>query len=1254
MQWLSWQSKAAASARWACFCVAFACSNPPQTEPFADVDCTSIADSGSEGVSDAAADFASSDAAEVSPCADVCLDFTSVADVSDILQDTLPDADAAEVTPIWVDPCPPAPLTNSLGKPTPQPGLAMLGNTCAKPGWSSPPAAADFVWTNVTKAIGASVSDIDSCLLWQDMSGDGIADLLVVQQPATAIGPRKITLLSGTGAGKFSSTVTNLDPKLMGVFPVTDCAASDLNGDGFTDLVLAGFTGVRVLYNNLDETFTDVTDIVLPKSAQGVYTNTIAFLDYDRDGDIDLYVGRTGPMNLSPGHFKCLPADEKYYQCCFGQTAPIDQKCLDGKTDKSTLYQCCSGAPDGAPNRLLRNDAKADGSNTFTDVSANSLVDDKDATLTVSVHDLDRDGWPDLFVGNDFGKLGWYRNNADGTFAYHSTDIGMRAYSHTMGSAVSDLDGDGIDDLITGDFGPPSVYKGQKDAKFVNAGNAFGTWDGTTDTVTWPMLTLDLNNDGYRDVFAGVSIQALPGKLPLSAEGEKFDDPKAAHLTLRNQGAGKKFAHGIVPWAANAEPAVPSVVAASADLDGDGDLDMAVMTYPGILSIWRNDTPGQGHWLEVQLIANKSAPNGVGAVIQVFSDGHLQERQVEPVPGFGAHGDYLLHFGMGAAKVADQVRVWWPTGCVSVIDKAAVDGPLQISEKTAICPSNALGGTADADGGSSGETADASPPSWYSANAITGLTPVDLATLPKADFMVDVTAKMGLGDFAAGFTHTKCTVGADFDGDGNDDFAVIEKAPKGGKTRIHTVLRKATGKLDVYSNFDTSVGVPANGCSLGDLDSDGKLDLLVGLNDSGMLYYQNEGAGSFVDKTVIYLPKGMDFTTWSAAVGDFDHDSDVDILVGAGASNTTCENVSCNFLLKDFSCFYSKPVPPKPSTQDRLLLRPDGKLFVDQTSNWKLPAGGEATVAATVDIDGDGWLDALIGNDFGTHYVLYNNKNKFTAYGTEIGFKAYGHIMGWGIGDFDGDGHFDLATADAGPMELYMQKSPVGSNPVAFVDEAEKWGLAGVTHDVSAWDPLVADFDQDGLEDIYLGVAAWAPLGALAPLGACAEMKNPPLITDLFFRNKGDGTFTSFTILPAESQSGSFFGIAQTAVDIDGDGDLDIIQVRREGDVRVLRNDLPANAKSSVIVRLSSKTTSTFPIGARAVATVNGKQMWRQLIGNTGFGGTGQWSLHFGLGSAKQIDKLEVWWPGVATNANNPHSTLSNIAAGTTVTLVEP
>jgi len=547
---------------------------------------------------------------------------------------------------------------------------------------------------------------------------------------------------------------------------------------------------------------------------------------------------------------------------------------------------------------------------------------------------------------------------------------------------------------------------------------------------------------------------------------------------------------------------------------------------------------------------------------------------------------------------------------------------------------------ADGSGADAGEAPkDAGPFVFDVPPADIDYAPLAVSTLPTAAW-VDVTADYGFQEPNATVHYAWCTVGADLDGDDRDDLLVVRSS--GGALAIDVALMKEAGPVHVLSPV-FGANATTGGCAAADVDDDGLLDVLVS-RATGFFYLHNDGNGLFSDKSDAVLPPILDFFGNAAASADFDGDGQNEIVAGAGDFLAMCGDLPCAYSGADFVCEWSKVIPNDDATQDRMWSKKAGA-WQDVTNAWALAPGGMFTVVAAVDIDQDGKMDALFGNEASGHYLLRNTGAGLQKLDTGIGFLPFGRTMGWGVGDLDGDGDLDIMMADAGPMPLYMQQPATADIPVLFHESANKWNLAQTTHDVSSWNPLIVDFDQDMWLDAYIGVAAIAPNGGMVPLVECGPAPKGPVL-DLWLRNKDGKQFEPF-VAPAAAGDHDLFAVAQTAVDIDQDGDMDVLQVRRKGVLRILRNDL-AKPGTSVVVRLKGKSGNTAAIGARLVAEVAGHKLVRQMIGTSGFGGMGMWSAHFGLGGATKIDKLTIHWPGGKT------SVLASIPAGGKLVVAAP
>ena len=593
-------------------------------------------------------------------------DGTTVADTT--VQDA--DADAGTPTACTLDPAP------SWAQPAPA-AKAPPGAQCATPGWPNAAGLATLAWLDITQQSDlAAIGPIDPCLLWQDLTGDGVADLVVVTLPTTPTADRVMQLWQGQSAGHFSHDAQK-DVKV--VAQAMDCAAADLDGDALPDIVLATTLGPRVL-KNTGSGFTDISPSAVPPEGQSLPTRTLALTDLDADGDLDLIVGQNyNSPNTIGGLFQCAPAEMGHTMCCLSTVPDPPTACFNSAQGTQGVWKCCPTPLPEETVPIFRNDKGA-----FVDVSKTYAWKAVGNSFTISAFDLDRDGALDVFMGNDFGDQGWFHQDGPGAYTYKSTGMGMRPYGHPMGSTTADWDGDHRTDFLVTDWGASVDYR-PTSTGFQDVGDTTGIQVLTKDSLTWAHLAVDFDNDGWIDVVTSTSIRATPGQLDLAAGDPNHNtDKQTAGFHIVSHNMGGKFVQSKLAWPANYKNAFLGMSVAAGDWDGDGDMDVLATSPPGLLSVWRNDTVTANHWLKVALKSASHHPDG--ALVQVWSGGYLQERRWQMANGYGAHPGELLHFGLGSVAKIDVLRVVWPSGKVTELAKPAADAQITVCEPGVIDP----------------------------------------------------------------------------------------------------------------------------------------------------------------------------------------------------------------------------------------------------------------------------------------------------------------------------------------------------------------------------------------------------------------------------------------------------------------------------------------------------------------------------------------------------------------------------------------
>jgi len=378
------------------------------------------------------------------------------------------------------------------------------------------------------------------------------------------------------------------------------------------------------------------------------------FLDFDRDGQVDLFVGNYVEFDLAAAK-PCVQGGVPVY--CSPRSYPM------------------------APNRLFRN--RGDG--TFEDVSESSGVGRyKGYAMGVVAGDFDGDGWPDIYVGNDVTENYLFHNQHDGTFKEIGLLAGVAVDQYgepqgTMGCNAGDYDGDGRFDLIVTD------YQNQVNTLYRNLGVMHGMVrfkDVTVETgartgsrplVTWGCGLVDFDNDGTRELFTAA------GHLQDTVEQyDRSSTYKQRSLLLRQQNG--RFVDVTAGTGDGLKRLESSRGAVFGDLNNDGKPDLVMLNARSRPSILINDTATTHHWLLLKLTGTKSNRSAVGALVRVTAGGRTQVDEVRAGRGYQSAEDLRLHFGLGANTVVDQLSIRWPNGLEESYTQVAPDQVLRLNE----------------------------------------------------------------------------------------------------------------------------------------------------------------------------------------------------------------------------------------------------------------------------------------------------------------------------------------------------------------------------------------------------------------------------------------------------------------------------------------------------------------------------------------------------------------------------------------------
>ncbi len=763
----------------------------------------------------------------------------------------------------------------------------------------------------------------------------------------------------------------------------TGAVMGDVNGDGLLDIYVCavvginGFNGYNELFiNNGDETFTEsATKYGLDFET---FSSNAAFLDYDLDGDLDLYL-----LNH----------------------AVHTQKSF-GKADLRFQRDFQTG------DRLLRNDG-----NTFVDVSEEAGIYGgiNGYGLGVAISDFNQDGFPDIYVGNDFHEDDYYYlNNGDGTFHESLKDHFGQTTRFSMGNDVTDINHDGWPDILSLDMLPEDEtvlkssegdddiqiqklrieqygYHYQFTRNMLHINQQGGNFKETallsgiaaTDW-SWSSLFADYNQDGEQDIFISNGIPKRPNDLDFinfasnDQIKKKIDNTKLVDqqaLDMMPSGnipnyvfEGKKdlrFINRSKDWIL--QDTLISGATAMGDLDNDGDLDLVTNNINHTATLYINKTDKKANYLKVKLKSPGTNPFAIGAKVLSYHRGILQYKEMYTVRGFQSSSEPMIHFGYGKETKIDSLRIIWPDRTTQLLKNIAVNQTLTIE------PENK--------------------------------TPVTypLFTKKKKEIFQKVEGNLGID-----FVHKE---------DAYFDFN--------------------RQKLIPYEFSDRGPAV-----AIGDLDNNGSSDIFFGGSKFIPSKVYTQHSEGFREKVVTEIKKDSIKEDVEAVIADFNGDGKNDLFIGSGGAD-----------------FFNQ-MPP---LSDSFYVQKDSTFIEGQ-----LPATYQnASVLASADFDSDGDMDLFVGNqmitnDFGKipqSYLLENKNGAFEI----VENKSLLHIgmvtdAIWD--DYNGDGTPDLILVGE-----WM-------NPVFFKNkggklEKDDFNLTSIK---GLWQSIIPfDIDNDGDTDYLLG-----------------------------------------------------------------------------------------------------------------------------------------------------------------------------------------